>query len=112
MKFRTSMFDEETTVIEIEKGDAGPLVTLMDQKENGFTMFIEGIPVPAVVVDGRLLKEAWFTNDHLLAIEAHEVGHIRTNSTDEPTAEREAIRLLDAAGHTAAASLLRERGII
>jgi hypothetical protein len=63
------------------------------------------------VVDGRMFKESWFTADHLLAIEAHELGHIRMESSEECVAEREGIRLLEEAGCARAASILKVRGI-
>ena len=48
----------------------------------------------------------------MLAIEAHELGHIHTKSEDEPTAERAGIALLDNLNLKAAGDLLRERGVI
>jgi hypothetical protein len=68
--------------------------------------------MPMAVVDGRLVEKPWFTKDHMLAIEAHEVGHIRKLSEVESVAEREGIRLLVQAGYSSAAGLLRERGIV
>jgi hypothetical protein len=47
-----------------------------------------------------------------MAIEAHEVGHIRTSSPEETEAEREGIRLLQKSGHLDAAEILIGRGII
>jgi Zn-dependent protease with chaperone function len=111
MNIRTSTLDGETLVIEIEDGDTGSVVDLMDARENGFALFGEDIEVPMAVVDGRLFKKSWFTADHLLAIEAHELGHIRTESIEEPVAEREGIRLLESAGCAVAANILKERGV-
>ena len=112
MKVRTSDLDSETLVFEIEEGDAGPLVDRLKIQPNGFAIMGEDLPFSAAVVDARMLSEEWFTHDHLLAIEAHELGHIRMNSDEEEVAEKEGIRLLERAGHTAAASLLYERGIV
>ena len=111
MIIRTSALDSATMVIELELGDDGDLVEMMDVRQNGFAVMGEDIPLPLAVIDGRLRTEPWFTEDHLIAIEAHELGHIRTGSCDEPTAEREGIRLLDAAGFVGAADILRDRGI-
>jgi len=111
MKIRTSELDGETIVIEVEDGDAGGVVDMLDSRENGFAIYGEAVPVPMAVVDGRLFREEWFTSNHLLAIEAHELGHIRMESEEEPIAEREGIRLLNAAGLLDAASILIERGI-
>jgi len=112
MKLRISELDGETVVLELEAGDTGPAVDMMDTRENGFAIFGESIEIPMAVIDGRLLKEEWFTSDHLLAIEAHELGHLRKLSEEETVAEREGIRLLVQAGHSSAAGLLKERGIV
>ena len=111
MEVRTSSLDNSTIVIEVEDGDTGDLVKMMDQRGNGFAIMGPAVDIPVAVIDARLLKEEWFTPDHLLAIEAHELGHIRTGSNEEPVAEREGIRLLQQAGHSGAAQLLLERGI-
>lgn len=111
MDVRLSSLDNETLVVVIEPGDTGELVDLMDARGNGFAIMGEAIETPMAIIDGRLLSEDWISGDHLLAIEAHELGHIRTGSTEEPIAEREGIRLLDKNGHTAAAGILRARGI-
>ena len=112
MKVRTSVLDNTTLVFEVEHGDEGPVVDRLEVQPNGFAIMGEAVPIAVAVVDGRRMDEEWFTHDHLLAIEAHELGHIRMNSEEEPVAELEGIRLLEAAGFNAAASLLRERGII
>jgi len=111
VKVRTSKLDKKTIVIEVEYGDTGDIVDMLDIRENGFAIFGEAVEIPMAVVDGRLLKEDWFTSNHLLAIEAHELGHILKKSEDEPTAEREGIRLLEINGYKEAASILIDRGI-
>ncbi len=112
MKVRTSVLDNETLVFEVEHGDDGPIVNRLNIEPNGFAIMGDGMPVPIAVVDGRQMAEEWFTSDHLLAIEAHELGHIRMNSVEEPVAEREGIRLLEAGGFKAAATLLYDRGVV
>ena len=111
MKVRTSELDGKTIVIEVEDGDEGSIVDMLNVKENGFAVFGTAVEVPMAVVDGRLLKEDWFTINHLLAIEAHELGHILTESEEEPIAEREGIRLLKMNGYAEAANILIDRGI-
>lgn len=111
MKIRTSELDGKTIVLEVEHGDEGFVVDMLDVRENGYAIFGSSVPVPMAVVDGRLMEEDWFTSDHLLAIEAHELGHIRMNSEEEPVAEREGIRLLKSNGYKDAANILIERGI-
>ena len=112
MKVRTSDLDNETIVFEIESNDEGPLVERLKEQPNGFAIMGPDLPFSAAVVDGRLMSEEWFTSDHLLAIEAHELGHIRMRSAEEYIAEKEGIRLLEQAGYNSAASLLYERGIV
>ena len=112
MKVRTSSLDGETIVLEVDEDDVGPIVDMLENKENGYAIFGEAVEVPLAVVDGRLIKEDWFSSDHLLAIEAHELGHIRMKSHEEPVAEREGIRLLESNGYWKAANILHERGIV
>ena len=112
MNIKTSTLDNETLVFEVEHGDVGPMVDRLNIEPNGFAIMGDGLPFSAAVVDSRLLKEDWFTHNHLLAIEAHELGHIRMNSEKEEVAEKEGIRLLSAAGHHDAADILLARGVI
>ena len=111
MDVRISTLDGKTLVAIIEAGDTGEIVDFMNVRKNGFAIMGESIDIPIAVIDGRLISESWITKDHLLAIEAHELGHIRTGSIEEPIAEREGIRLLDLMGHKNAASILRDRGV-
>ena len=111
MQVRTSILDGKTIVMEVEPGDAGPIVDLLEQRPNGYAVFGEEAAFPFAVIDGRI-REQGLTDVHVLAIEAHELGHILTGSTDEPTAEYKGIELLEAHGHAEAAALLMHRGVI
>lgn len=112
MQIRTSELDGETIVFEIEEGDDNEFSAMLDgPRPNGFALFGPGIPIPVAVVDGRILA-AGLTRDHLLAIEAHELGHIREQSIEEPVAERAACELLLNAGEHVARQILLDRGII
>ncbi len=111
MQYRISELDEATLVVEIEDGDVGELVNLLDSRGHGFAVFGE-VPFPFVVIDGRLRKEEWCTDSHMLAIEAHELGHIHMQSPDEPTAEQKAIDILTKLDQRDAADILRGRGVI
>jgi hypothetical protein len=111
MQFRHSKLDDKTVVVEIESGDGGELVTLLDSRGHGFAVFGE-VEFPFVVIDGRLREEAWCTEAHMLAIEAHELGHIHAQSTDEPTAELAGIDILTKLDQRDAADILRGRGVI
>lgn len=112
MKIRISELDNKTVIVVIEDHDDGPIVDALKARGHGYAVYGEGIDIPMMVVDGRLLSEAWFTQDHMWAIEAHELGHIITNSEDEPTAERAGITILESHKKFNAANLLKTRGII
>lgn len=112
MKYRVSELDGETLVIEIEPGDSGPIVSALETRGHGYAVYGEDVPVPFVVVDGRLIEQTGYTHDHLFAIEAHELGHIHEASNDEPTAERAGIKILLNNGLDGAADLLKHRGVI
>lgn len=110
MNFRNSSLAPQVLVVEVEPGDEGPVAARLTDKNHGYC--IRGISQPVAVIDGRLRETSWCSPDHLLAIEAHEVGHLVADTDDENLAEREAIRLLEAAGHMGAAALLRGRGVM
>ena len=112
MIVRISTLDNKTPIIEIESGDDSPVVEMLEARGHGYAIFGESVTIPMAVVDGRIREQPWATEDHLLAIEAHELGHIIEESTDEPTAERKGIELLESAGHLLSADLLKNRGII
>ena len=112
MDLKLSELDGQPLVAVIEPGDEGPLVDLMNERKNGFSIWGEDIEVPIAVVDGRMLSEDWCTNDHLKAIEAHELGHLRLRTQNEVDAEREGMRLLKEAGLVSALRLLEDRGIV
>ena len=112
MKIRTSALDGETLVFEIEAGDDNALVKLLDgPRPNGFAVFGPEVPAPIAVIDGRILDNG-LTEDHLLAVEAHELGHIHENTMEEPVAESFAVDLLEELGHMEARQILLDRGIV
>ena len=105
---RTSTLTQiKVIVIEIEPEDEGPFIKLLDQRGHGFAFRPGG--QPAVVLDGRIRREPWFTEDHMIAVEAHEVCHILLSSTDEMETDSAAIMMLELQGLNAAAQLLRDR---
>ena len=63
-----------------------------------------------IVVDSNIRDTTWFTDDHLTAIFAHELGHLARGS-DEQLAERWAIDRLTELNERRARLLLIERGI-
>lgn len=110
MNFRNSSLAPQVLIVEVEPGDNCPIAARLTDTNHGYC--IRGITQLVAVVDGRLREKSWCTPDHMLAIEAHECGHLLADTDDEPAAEREAIRLLESAGHAAAAQILRERGVL
>ena len=112
MRMSFSQLDNQTPVVYVECGDTGIHVDALKSRGLGFAVFGPDVDIPFAVVDCRILKQEGYTEDHILAIEAHELGHIHEQSDREPVAERAGIALLEAAGEEAAAQLLRERGII
>lgn len=68
-----------------------------------------------IIIDGERVKEERLTDDHLLAIEAHEIAHEilghegERNQTHEEEADELAIQILDSFSRKEAAALLRDR---
>jgi len=106
MQVRQSELDQSVTVIEVESGDVGPMVDLLETRGHGFTIL--GIGQRMVVVDGRIRNQGR-TGHHLLAIEAHEISHVHFPDADESETDRAAIRLLKKNKMFMAARLLRAR---
>ncbi len=96
--------DPTVQVIFVDPTDLGP--TRLDTS-HAFAVFGEGIDEPFIVVDKRLLDQDWFSEDHLLVIMAHELAHIRCQSTNEKLADRTGMMILERAGHASAWELHR-----
>ena len=68
-----------------------------------------------IVIDGERVEKEKLTDDHLLAIEAHEIAHERLghsgkrNQSHEEEADKLAIEILDSISKEKAAALLRDR---
>jgi len=105
---RLSRFDHGILCVEATDETEPEILNRLDRTGLGLAIFGEGVEMPIIVVDHR----QGLTSDQLLAVEAHEVGHVLSGSTDEPTAELHGIAILRLAGHHAAADLLVNRGII
>ena len=109
MYIRNSRFDKNILCFVVD-GDIVPkrIAKQLEQSGLGFALFGDDVPHPIVVVDARKCENI----DQQIAVEAHEVGHVLTGSTDESTAELFAIALLRASGHPRAAQLLLNRGLV
>lgn len=97
--------NEEVTVIIVEKDDKeyNKARMVFDSGTIAFTTL--GSEVKTMVIDGEVMKEDWFSDDHLLVIMAHELGHIQSNSEDELTADQTGFDILAARGPSTAVSL-------
>ena len=68
-----------------------------------------------ILIDGERVNEEGLSDDHILAIEAHEIAHERLghsgkrNQTHETEADELAIEILDSTGKKEVSDLLRER---
>lgn len=47
-----------------------------------------------IVIDGEATKQDWFSKAHFLIIQAHETGHIKSQSSDELTADKIGLSLV------------------
>jgi len=77
--------------------------------DNTLAFVMWGDLSPIMVLDSRMLTDDAFTADHILAVMAHELGHVRENTADEPTADRAGAAILREMGHVDAAVLLESR---
>jgi hypothetical protein len=85
----------------------------LDFLDNSIGALIPGEEI--IIIDGERVQEEGITDDHLLAIEAHEIAHEilghegERNQTHEEEADELAIQILDSFSRKEAAALLRER---
>ena len=106
MQIRPSALDATVTVIEVESGDEGPMVDMLETRGHGYAIL--GVEPKTVVIDRRILRRGR-TQHHLLAIEAHEISHVHFPDADEKETDRAAIRLLSDNKMFMAARILRNR---
>lgn len=106
MQIRPSALDATVTVIEVETGDVGPMVDMLETRGHGYAIL--GVEPKTVVIDRRILDQG-LTRNHLLAVEAHEISHVHFPDADETETDRAAIRLLTNNKMFMAARILRRR---
>ena len=97
--------NREVTVIIVEKDDKeyDKACLVFDSGTIAFTTL--GTETKAIVIDGEVMKEDWFSDDHLLIVMAHELGHLQSDSEDELTADQTGFDILAAQGPLSAISL-------
>ncbi len=105
---RKSRFNNSIMCYEAGCNAPASIRNTLSERGLGFAIFGEDVVMPMVVIDAA----AGLTRDQMIAIEAHEIGHILTGSTDEETAEVFAIALLRATGYHSSAQLLLDRGVV
>jgi len=105
MKTYPCMFDDQVTVIEVEKTDSEyqQCLEVFNTGTHAFTIL--GTEVKAMIIDAEVIKEEWFTDDHMAIIQAHECGHIHNDSESEIEADFTGLKLIDDLGLTTAFSL-------
>jgi len=111
--------DEDVMVVEIPFtdeviSDLRKRDTSLDEDSHAFAVWGEatkGIG-PVIFLNKNIRDEEWFTQDHLDAIFAHELGHIHCNTAVEEEAERWGAELLVELGRHSAANLLLNRGVL
>lgn len=108
MEIRQSIFDPDLPVFIAREDSPLPILMRLDVYGLGFAVWGEVVETPFIVIDGR----QDLSRDELLAVEAHEVGHIMTGSRCERTAELFAAGLLKARGERLALELLLDRGLV
>ena len=85
----------------------------LESLDNSIGALLPGLGT--IVIDGERVNDEGLTDNHLLAIEAHEIAHSRLghagerNQTHEIEADELAIEILDSIGKKEASALLRER---
>jgi hypothetical protein len=81
--------------------------------DNSVGAILSGVNV--IIIDGERVQEEGLNDNHLLAIEAHEIAHAmlghegERNQTHEDEADELGIQILDSLKRKEAANLLRER---
>jgi len=98
-------FDEEVFVLVVEKDDKEYDEARLVFETGTIAFTTLGSEIKAIVIDGEATKEDWFSDDHLLVVMAHELGHIQTNSEDELIADQAGFDILAEYGSPSAMSL-------
>jgi len=106
MKAYACEFDNSITVLEIEHDDTGDAVDLLESRGHGYCIWGEDVETPIIVVDGRIRETHGYTGDHITAIIAHEMGHIKLKTENESAADHWGRVALLERGNVAAADLL------
>jgi hypothetical protein len=105
MKAYPCEFDESVVVFEAEHGDEGIAIDMFESRGHGYCIWGEGVD-PVIVVDGRIRETHGYTEDHIMAIIAHEMGHIKLETENENAADHWGRVTLLKRGNVAAADLL------
>jgi len=98
-------FDKTVTVLVIDPKDQeyDQANEVFSTGTHGFTLI--GGDIRAMVIDGAIMKEDWYTGAHLRIIMAHELGHIHNGTEDEQAADLAGFEILAEHGPMSAIDL-------
>jgi len=105
-RFKVLVIYKESMAYSLVKSSLGDL-------DNSIGALMPGQEI--ILIDGERVNEEGLSDDHLLAIEAHEIAHEmlghegERNQDHEEEADELAIQILDSFSRKEAAALLRER---
>ena len=85
--------------------EPGQIDGLDFRKTHALAVYGEDVEQPLILLDATVLQEPWFTDDHLLVVLAHELGHIHSASESEDLADLVGMMLLLRQGHITAVEL-------
>ena len=105
MKIFDCPMDESVTVVVIDPSDYEyrKVESVFKQKGHAFTLL--NTDQRMIVIDGEVVNEEWFKEEHLDVIMAHELGHLHLNTEDEVEADFYGLELLHNGGFYTAFNL-------
>ena len=110
----SSQLDPELTVMIVYPGSTRYSTIEPQFRKSGHGFILH--EAKAIMIDGSVVEEDWFTIDHLMVIQAHEIGHYRAEHAINENAgidiEKEAdwlgYKLLSSLEYESAAQLHKE----
>ena len=100
------VLDRETDTFELPEDSKWYFDMSMFENSHAFAVW-EDVPQPLILLDKDILEAEWFSADHLFAILAHEMAHIKLKSLDEDQCDQKALDILKENGLMDAYDLLK-----
>ena len=87
MKIFDCPLDETVSVVIVDPSDYEykKVNPIFQKKGHAFTLL--NTDQRMIVIDGEVVSESWFEEEHLNVIMAHELGHLHMNTEDEVEAD-------------------------